>query len=504
MHNTTDALHARPEVLQVADALARDKNIDIEIVLEAMEEAIQKSAKDKYGAEYDIRVRIDRHNGAVNLARYMEVVEEVEFESMQLTLAQAQAQKPDIQMGEFIIDPLPPIEFSRVAAQKARQVVTQKVRQAEREQQYEEYKDRIGQIVNGTVKRIEHGNVIVDLGRAESILRRDETIPREHFRAGDRIRAMLLNVNPESRGHQIFLSRTHPDFVKLLFTSEVPEIYDGKIEIRSVSRDPGSRAKMSVYTEDTSMDPVGACVGLRGSRVQAIVSELQGEKIDIIRWTPDIPRYVITALAPAEVSKVIIDEDSQKIEVIVEEDQLSLAIGRRGQNVRLASQLTGFTLDVLTMEQAEEKQRIELEALSKRFMEALDIDETIAHLLLTEGFTKIEEVAYVALEEIESIQGFNAEIAQVLQERAQAYLSEIKEKAIQETKEAGITSDLEEFEGLSPEILLILVQNNIKTLDDFADLAGDEFLELLPKGMMELEEANGLIMKARESWFEDE
>ncbi len=498
---TTDALHARPEVLQIADAVARDKNIDIEIVLEAMEEAIQKSAKDKYGAEYDIRVHINRSNGAVNLARYMEIVEEVENESTQMTLEQAQGQLENPELGAFVIDPLPPIEFGRVAAQKARQVIVQKVRQAEREQQYEEYKDRTGSIINGVVKRNELGNIIVDLGRSEAILRRVEVIPREHFRNGDRIRAMLLKVDPEARGHQLFLSRTHPDFMKALFTSEVPEIYEGKIEIRSVSRDPGSRAKMSVYTDDVSMDPIGACVGLRGSRVQAIVTELQGEKIDIIRWTEDVPRYVIDALAPAKVSKVVFDETSHKIDVIVAEDQLSLAIGRRGQNVRLASQLTGYTLDVMTEEQAEQKQKEEFAAIGRRFMEALDVDETIAHLLVLEGFNKIEEVAYVALEEVEAIQGFNHDIAVALQQRAKDYLQQLEYEALEKAKQGGLAEDLASFEGLSPEILVILIENDIKTLDDFADLASDELLELLPQGLLMEEEANNLIMKAREHWF---
>lgn len=500
----TDAMNARPEVLQVADAVARDKNIDIGIVLEAMEEAIQKSAKDKYGAEYDIRVSIDRKNGAVSLARYIEVVEEVENESTQMTLNEAKAYKADIAIGEFIVDPLPPIEFGRVAAQKARQVIVQKVREAERETQYAEYKDRIGQIVSGVVKRMEFGNIIVDLGRAEAVLRRDEMIPREHFRNGDRIRAILLDVRPEARGHMLFLSRTHQDFMKNLFTQEVPEIYEGQIEIRSVARDPGSRAKMSVFTEDSSIDPVGACVGLRGARVQAVVTELQGEKVDIIRWTPDIPRYVITALAPAEITKVVIDEDNDKIEVVVAEDQLSLAIGRRGQNVRLASQLTGFNLDIITEAQEAERRKAEFEAIGARFMQAMDVDETIANLLVTEGFTKVEEIAYVALEEIEAIEAFNAEIAQELQNRAKLYVEGRDEEALKQAQAGGIADDLASFEGLSPRILSILVENDIKTLDDFADLATDEFLELLPnKGLMTEEEASSLIMKAREHWFED-
>ncbi len=500
----TDAMNARPEVLQVADAVARDKNIDIGIVLEAMEEAIQKSAKDKYGAEYDIRVSIDRKNGAVSLARYIEVVEEVENESTQMTLNEAKAYKVDVAIGEFIVDPLPPIEFGRVAAQKARQVIVQKVREAERETQYAEYKDRIGQIVSGVVKRMEFGNIIVDLGRAEAVLRRDEMIPREHFRNGDRIRAILLDVRPEARGHMLFLSRTHQDFMKNLFTQEVPEIYEGQIEIRSVARDPGSRAKMSVFTEDSSIDPVGACVGLRGARVQAVVTELQGEKVDIIRWTPDIPRYVITALAPAEITKVVIDEDNDKIEVVVAEDQLSLAIGRRGQNVRLASQLTGFNLDIITEAQEAERRKAEFEAIGARFMQAMDVDETIANLLVTEGFTKVEEIAYVALEEIEAIEAFNAEIAQELQNRAKLYVEGRDEEALKQAQAGGIADDLASFEGLSPRILSILVENDIKTLDDFADLATDEFLELLPnKGLMTEEEASSLIMKAREHWFED-
>ncbi|MFV0431583.1 MAG: transcription termination factor NusA [Alphaproteobacteria bacterium] len=501
--SVTDALNARPEFLQVADALARDKNIDIDIVLEAMEEAIQKSAKDKYGAEYDIRVSIDRKNGAVSLARYIEVTDEIENESTQMTLDEAKAYKADVALGEFIIDPLPPIDFGRVAAQKARQVIVQKVRQAEREQQYEEYKDRVGEIVNGTVKRTEFGNVIIDLGRAEAVLRRDETIPREHLRNGDRIRAMILEVRSDMRGHQVFLSRTHPDFMKALFTQEVPEIYEGQIEIRSVARDPGSRAKMAVYTSDSTMDPVGACVGLRGSRVQAVVTELQGEKVDIISWTEDVPRFVITALAPADISKVVIDEDKDKIEVIVTEDQLSLAIGRRGQNVRLASQLTGFNLDIMTEEQEKERRQAEFDAIGNRFIAALDVDEAIAHLLISEGFTKVEEVAYVALEEIEAIEGFNADIATELQNRAKRFVENRDEEALTEAKAGGLTDDLANLEGLNARLLKLLVENDIKTLDDFADLATDELLEIIPQGTLSEDEASALIMKAREHWFEE-
>src|SRR5271156_3786803 len=405
------SLSARPELLQVADAVARDKGIDRDEVLDAMEQAIQKAGRSKYGHEHDIRAHIDRKNGEIQLARFMEVVEEVENELTQLTVAQAAKKKLSLAVGEFLVDPLPPIDFGRIAAQTAKQVIVQKVRDAERQRQFNEFKDRTGEIVNGLVKRVEFGNVVVDLGRAEALLRRDELIPRELFRTGDRVRAYIFDVRQEQRGPQIFLSRTHPQFMAKLFGQEVPEIYDGIIEIKAVARDPGSRAKIAVISRDSGIDPVGACVGMRGSRVQAVVAELQGEKIDIVPWSPDPATFVVNALAPAEVAKVVMDEEQRRVEVIVPDDQLSLAIGRRGQNVRLGSQLTGWDIDILTEAEESERRTEEFRSRSQMFIDALDIDDVIAHLLVTEGFTSLEEVAYVAVEDLADIEGFDADVA---------------------------------------------------------------------------------------------
>src|SRR3954466_462828 len=396
------------ELLQVADAVAREKNIDRDEVLEAMEQAIQKAGRSKYGHEHDIRARIDRKTGDIHLMRYLEVVETVENEATQLTLREAQRMKKDAAPGEFLTDQPPPIDFGRIAAQTAKQVIVQKVREAERQRQFKEYKDRIGEVVNGLAKRVEYGNVTVDLGRAEAILRRDELLPREHFKNGDRVRAYIYDVRAEARGPQIFLSRTHPTFMAKLFSQEVPEIYDGIIEIKSVARDPGSRAKIAVLSHDSSIDPVGACVGMRGSRVQAVVGELQGEKIDIIPWSQDPATFVVNALAPAEVAKVVMDEEQRRIEVVVPDDQLSLAIGRRGQNVRLASQLTGWDIDILTEAEESERRTEEFRSRSQMFIDALDIDDVIAHLLVTEGFGSIEEVAFVPIDELAEIEGSTA------------------------------------------------------------------------------------------------
>ncbi len=373
----TSAVHARPELLQVAETVARDKNIDREEVLEAMEQAIQKAGRSKYGHEYDIRVHIDRTSGEISLARYLEVVDHIENEAVQLTLEKARRLKPDAKIGDFVVDPLPPIDFGRIAAQTAKQVIVQKVREAERRRQYEEFKNRIGEIVNGVVKRVEFGNVIVDLQRAEALLRREECIPREHFNTGDRVRSYIVDVREEPRGPQVFLSRTHPRFMAKLFAQEVPEIYEGIIEIRAVARDPGSRAKIAVYSRDSGIDPVGPCIGMRGSRVQAVVAELQGEKIDIIQWSNDPATFIVNALAPAEVAKVVLDEEARRIEVVVPDDQLSLAIGRRGQNVRLASQLTGWDIDILTEEEESNRRTEEFRTRSQTFIDALNIDDVI-------------------------------------------------------------------------------------------------------------------------------
>ena len=491
----------RTDMLNVADAVAREKGIERELVLEAMEQAIQKAGRSKYGHEHDIRASIDRKSGEILLARYLEVVEEIENEVTQLTLDQAKAKKADAEIGEFLVDPLPPIDFGRIAAQTAKQVIVQRVREAERERQYEEYKDRVGEIVNGIVKRVEFGNVTVDLGRAEAIMRRDECIPREHLKRGDRVRAFIYDVRQEQRGPQIFLSRTHPAFMAKLFSQEVPEIYDGVIEIRRVARDPGSRAKIAVFSHDGSIDPVGACVGMRGSRVQAVVAELQGEKIDIIPWSEDEATFVVNALAPAEVAKVVMDEEAGKIEVVVPDDQLSLAIGRRGQNVRLASMLTEFDIDIMTEEQESEKRQAEFNERSERFIAALDVDDVIARLLVTEGFTEIDEVAFVPVDELAAIEGFDEEVAEELRRRARAFLEEEKARLVEERRALGIADDLAETDGLTDAMLVALGKDDVKSLEDFAGLAPDELTNredgiLRSFGMTE-EVATDMVMEAR-------
>ena len=502
-------IYARPELLQVADTVARDKGIDRDEVLEAMEQAIQKAGRSKYGQEYDIRAEIDRNNGEIRLLRFREVAEPIENEATQIALAQAQHLNPEAEIGDFITDPLPPIDFGRIAAQSAKQVIVQKVRDAERQRQFLEFKDRVGEIVNGLVKRVEFGNVVVDLGRAEAMARRDELLPRESFRQGERVRAYIYDVRQEPRGPQIFLSRTHPQFMAKLFAQEVPEIYDGIIEIKAVARDPGSRAKIAVISRDSGIDPVGACVGMRGSRVQAVVGELQGEKIDIIPWSPDPATFVVNALAPAEVAKVVMDEEQRRVEVVVPDDQLSLAIGRRGQNVRLGSQLTGWDIDILTEAEESERRTEEFRSRSKMFIDALDIDEVIAQLLVTEGFASLEEVAYVAVKDLADIEGFDPEIAAELQERARAALDRRDREYEERRRELGVEDDLAAFEELTPGMLVALGEKGVKTLDDFADLAGDELMEVLAasdKGgvTLDLETANALIMRARAHWFEDE
>jgi N utilization substance protein A len=498
----------RLELLQVADAVAREKGIERDEVLEAMEQAIQKAGRSKYGHEHDIRAKIDRKTGEIRLMRFREIVETVENEATQLTPAQGQRINPEIKLGEFIIDELPPIDFGRIAAQTAKQVIVQKVREAERKRQFDEYKDRKGEIVNGLVKRVEFGNVTVDLGRAEAMLRRDELLPRETFRNGDRVRALIYDVREEARGPQIFLSRTHPDFMAKLFAQEVPEIYDGIIEIKAVARDPGSRAKIAVISNDSGIDPVGACVGMRGSRVQAVVGELQGEKIDIIPWSNDPATFVVNALAPAEVSKVVLDEENRRIEVVVPESQLSLAIGRRGQNVRLASMLTGWNIDILTEDEESERRTEEMRTRSKMFIDALDVDDVIAHLLVTEGFTNIEEVAFVPVEELASIEGFDEDVARELRERARVFLQEQNEKLSARRRELGVDDALATIEGLTPAMLVTLGESGIKTLDDLADLSSDELIDpqdgILRGANLSSTDANAIIMAARAHWFTDQ
>ncbi len=501
----TSVTYARPELLQVADTVARDKGIDRDEVLQAMEQAIQKAGRSKYGQEYDIRAEIDRKNGEIRLMRFREVADPVENEATQIPLGEAKRLNPEAEVGDFITDPLPPIDFGRIAAQTAKQVIVQKVRDAERQRQFSEYKDRVGEIVNGLVKRVEFGNVIVDLGRAEAILRRDELLPRESFRQGERVRAYIYDVRQEVRGPQIFLSRTHPQFMAKLFAQEVPEIYDGIIEIRAVARDPGSRAKIAVISNDSGIDPVGACVGMRGSRVQAVVAELQGEKIDIIPWSQDPATFVVNALAPAEVAKVVMDEEQRRIEVVVPDEQLSLAIGRRGQNVRLASQLTGWDIDILTEAEESERRTEEFRTRSKMFIDALDVDDVIAHLLVTEGFTSVEEVAFTPLNELSGIEGFDEGVANELQQRARTFLDEQNVKLEARRKELGVSDDIAAIAGVTPALLAAVGEKGVKTLDDLADLAGDELVEMAqPTVKLDQEQANAIIMAARAHWFADE
>ncbi len=468
----------RLELLQIADAVAREKSIDRKIVIQAMEDAIQKAAKSRYGAENDIRCEIDPKTGETRLTRVLAVVDAIENDSTQISLADAQKRNPDAKLGDLIAESLPPLDFGRVAAQNAKQVIVQKVREAERERQFGEYKDRIGEIVNGTVKRAEYGNVIVDLGRAEGIIRRDEMIPRENVRYGDRIRAYIYDVRREPRGPQIFLSRARAEFMKKLFAQEVPEVYDGTVEIISVARDPGSRAKIAVRSKDSSIDPVGACVGMRGARVQAVVNELQGEKVDIINYPKeaDAATLVVNALAPAEVSKVVLDEDSGRIEVVVPESQLSLAIGRRGQNVRLASQLTGWDIDILTEQEESERRQKEFAERSQAFMDALDVDEVIAQLLVTEGFASVEEVAYVDLSEIAHIEGFDENTASEIQTRAREYLEKQEAERDAKRRELGVSDDVAKVAGVTTAMLVAFGENGIKTVEDLADCATDDLV----------------------------
>ena len=523
----------RAELLAIATAVATEKMIDKSIVIEAMEEAIQKSARNRYGAENDIRAKLDPRTGDLRLWRVVEVVEEVEDYFKQVDLKQGEKLQPGAKIGDFIVDPLPPVDLGRIDAQSAKQVIFQKVRDAERDRQYAEFKDRAGEIMTGVIKSVEFGHVIVNLGRAEGVIRRDQQIPREVARVGERVRALILRVDRQNRGPQIFLSRSHPDFMKKLFAQEVPEIYDGIIEIKAAARDPGSRAKIGVISRDSSIDPVGACVGMKGSRVQAVVQELQGEKIDIIPWSEDTATFVVNALQPATVSRVVIDEDESRIEVVVPDDQLSLAIGRRGQNVRLASQLTNSAIDIMTEAEASEKRQKEFTERSKMFEEELDVDETLSQLLVAEGFAELEEVAYIDLAELANIEGFDEELAQELQSRATEALDRREEVARTARRELGVEDALAEIPHLTEAMLVVLGKAGIKTLDDLADLATDELIAKKRSGEQrrrntnterrerpdQREEAKGgvlgefglteeqgneIIMAARAHWFEDE
>ncbi|MDE1938484.1 MAG: transcription termination/antitermination protein NusA [Alphaproteobacteria bacterium] len=510
----------RTELLQIADAVARDKSIDKAVVLAAMEEAMQRAAKAHYGSENEIKVEIDPKTGETHVSRYLNVVEQVDNNKIEISLEDARARNPAAQVGDIIAETLPPVDFNRINAQNAKQVIVQKVRDAERERQYEEYKDRIGEIVHGIVKRSEFGSVVVDLGRAEGVVRRDEMIPRENFRTGDRIRAYIYDVRREARGPQIFLSRSHPQFMVRLFAQEVPEIYDGIIEIRAVARDPGSRAKIAVISKDSSIDPVGACVGMRGVRVQAVVQELQGERIDIIPWSPEAATFIVNALAPAEVSKVVLDEDTHRVEVVVPDEQLSLAIGRRGQNVRLASQLTGWQIDIMTEAEESERRQKEFAERTKCFMESLDVDEMVAQLLASEGFAEIEDVAYVPLSELASVEGFDDETAEELQNRALEFI-EARNKEMDDKRRAlGVEDSVLEVDGVTPAMAVALGEAEVKTLEDLAGCATDDLIgyyetgkdkeRVRIKGALEdfdltAEDANVIIMKARvkAGWIEE-
>ncbi|WP_158964897.1 transcription termination factor NusA [Chachezhania sediminis] len=501
------------ELLQTAEAVAREKMIDPGLVIEAMEESLARAAKSRYGSEMDIRVSIDRKTGRATFTRVRTVVTDEELENYQaeMTVDQAKQYMVDPKVGDTFVEEVPPVEMGRIAAQSAKQVILQKVREAERDRQYEEFKDRAGTIINGQVKREEYGNVIVDVGAGEAILRRNEKIGRESYRPNDRIRCYIKDVRREPRGPQIFLSRTAPEFMAELFKMEVPEIYDGIIEIKAVARDPGSRAKIAVISYDNSIDPVGACVGMRGSRVQAVVNELQGEKIDIIPWNEDQPTFLVNALQPAEVTKVVLDEEAERIEVVVPEEQLSLAIGRRGQNVRLASQLTGLDIDIMTEAEESARRQAEFETRTKLFMDTLDLDEFFAQLLVSEGFTDLEEVAYVELDELMVIDGIDEGTAEELQARARDYLDAQARQALENARELGVEDSLVEFDGLTPQMLEALGKDGIKTLEDFATCADWELAggwtsvngeRVKDDGILEpfdisLEEAQHLVMTAR-------
>ncbi len=500
----------REEMLQVANNVAQEKSIDKDAVFEAMEMALEKSARVKYGFERDIRVAIDRDNGDIKLSSYLEVVESIaeEEQAKQITIDEAKKIKKDIAVGEFIVKDLPPLDLGRVAAQNAKGVIIQKVREADKSRQYSEYKDKVGEIAVGVVKRTEFGNLIVDLGKNEAIIKREELIPRETFKNGDRVRSYIYDVKEDVKGYQIFLSRTHPQFLSNLFVQEVPEIYEGVIKIKSVARDPGSRAKISVFTEDATIDPVGACVGMRGSRVQAVVNELQGEKIDIVMWSDNQATFLANALAPAEVSKIFLYEEKNKVEVVIPDEQLSLAIGRKGQNVKLASSLTNLEIDILTEEEESERRQEEFKEKTSMLIDSLDVEDVIAQLLVTEGYVSIEGIASESAENLQKIEGFDDELANELITRASNYLNEKDAEDIKIIEEKINDDELKKLKGMNNKMLSLLAQNNVVTIDDFADLAAFELIDK-EEGIfkdLDVEEnlVNDMIMQAREKWFSEE
>tara|TARA_Y100000590_G_scaffold468111_1_gene649550 strand:+ start:1062 stop:2597 length:1536 start_codon:yes stop_codon:yes gene_type:complete len=503
------------EILRIAETVAQEKMIEKEIVLSALEEAIVKAAKNNYGEENEVVAEINHENGDILISRKMLVVENVKNKFLEINLKDAKTINGAAQIGDELLDPLPPMDFGRIAAQSAKQVITSKVREAERERQYNEYKDRIGEVVNGIVKRSEFGNIVLDLGKAEGVIRKDQVIPRENLRNGDRVKAYIYDVRSELKGPQIFLSRSHSEFMAKLFTQEVPEIYDGIISIKSVARDPGSRAKIAVYTDDSSIDPVGACVGMRGSRVQAVVNELQGEKIDIINWSENVANLAIASLSPAEVLKVVLDEDQNKIEVVVSEEHLSLAIGRRGQNVKLATELTGWEIDILTESEESSKRQEDFTLKSNLFVESLDVDETLAQLLVSEGFGSVDEILDTEKSELLAIEGFEEEIVEELIERSKKFIEEKNIKNDQKLKDLNVSNDLLEFNFLSKTMLVTLAENKITTLEDFAGLTTDDLIGYYEdkhnknskvKGLLEeynltKDEGDELIMEARKIWL---
>ena len=495
------------DLLEIAKNIAKEKGIDSEEVLSAMENAIAKAGRTKYGQEFDIRAHVDRKSGKIGLFRYLEVVESLDSQPDEgkvnkIQINEAKKKNSDVKIGEHIVDQLPQIDFGRIAVQTAKQVIVQKVKEAERSMQFELFKDKIGEIVNGIVKRVEYGNIVVDLGRAEALLKREELLNRETFRRSDRVRAYIMDVREESKGPQIFLSRAHNQFLVQLFAQEVPEIYDGIIEVKSVARDPGSRAKIAVYSKEKSIDPVGACVGMRGSRVQAVVNELQGEKIDIVLWSEDTATFVVNALGPAEVEKVIIEEELNKIDIIVPDEQLSLAIGRRGQNVRLASSVSGWDIDILTVSQESERRNEELKRISQIFISALDVDEVIAHLLVTEGFSSVEDLSLVTMEELMSIEGFDDNLANELKERANVYLKKTEEENIKKARSMGIEDYLINDTPFNSKQLIMLVEKEIKSRDDLADLSSEELIEIIGTGSLQKAKADEIIIEARKHWFD--
>jgi len=489
------------ELVQTAENIAEEKGIEKELVFQAIEKAISKAGKVKYGNDYDIRGNIDRKTGKISLARYLEVKKDVEDNLIEISLKDAKKKQKEIKIGEFIVEKLPDIDIGRISAQIAKQVLVQNIKEAESSKNYELYKDKVGESISGLVKRMEFGNVVIDLGNAEGVIKKDEIIPRENLRRGDRVKSYLYNVSQDTKGPQIFLSRTHPQFLANLFTQEVPEISDGIIEIKSVARDPGSRAKIAVYSSDKTIDPVGACVGMRGSRVQAVVTELQGEKIDIVTWSEDKATYIVNALAPAQISKVIFEEDSDKIKVIIPEDQLSLAIGRKGQNVRLASILTNCEIDIIDEKDEKNKRNEEIKKLSEIFMKELDVDEVIAHLLATEGFTSINDIAESNDTDFKAIEGFDENLIKDIKERAKQTLVKELGELEKKKKELNISDDIQKIKKFTIYDLIKLGENNIKTLNDLADLSSDELLDLLDAKNIKKVDADEIIMKSREGWF---